>query len=80
MNTRTRSARRCAATGGPVNLSRFPTGNWITSKEDYWEFGAAFTDVPHFQVLMPARTRCPVPPESMELDADDIRQFERRNH
>jgi hypothetical protein len=64
----------------PVDLRRFPAGMWITSEEDCWEVGAALTDVPHVPVLTSAQLRRLVPRDGIEVLADGIKQFERRNH
>jgi hypothetical protein len=64
----------------PVDLRRFPVGQWITNEEDCWEVGAALTDAPHFPALSPAQVRRLVPRDAMEVRADDIRQYERHNH
>ena len=63
----------------PVDLRRFPAGMWITGEEDCWEVGAALTDVPHVAVLTAGQRRRLVPRDDLEIMADGIRQFERRN-
>jgi hypothetical protein len=73
MPRRIADAAQLLATVQPPPLPQWH--NWITSEEDLLGFGAAFTDVAHFPVLLPAQTRCPVPPKSMELGTDDIRHL-----
>ena len=64
----------------PVDLRRFPIAQWITNEEDCWEVGAALTDVPHFPVLTAAHLRRLLPRDGIELNADNIRQYEPSNH
>jgi hypothetical protein len=63
----------------PVDLRRFPTNHWVTNEEDCWEVGAALNDVPHFPLLTPVQLRRLVPRDGIELLADDIRQYQRRD-
>src|SRR6185369_2368927 len=62
---------------GPVDLRRFPIGQWITNADDCWEVGAALTDVRHYPVATPAQIRRLTVRDEMEVRGDAMRQYEK---
>ncbi|MBS0521165.1 MAG: hypothetical protein JSR90_20855 [Proteobacteria bacterium] len=60
----------------PVDLRRFPTGQWVTNEEDCWEVGAAVDDVRHYRLITPKQARRLMPRDATELRANDLVQYE----
>ena len=63
----------------PVDLRRFPTGMWVTNKDDCWEVGAALCDVRHYRLVTPAQARALAPRDATEMRADDLVQYESKD-
>jgi hypothetical protein len=73
-----KSAKSLRSYSVPVDLRRFPTGEWVTNAEDCWEVGAALCDVRHFALVTPAQARRLLPRDATELRADALVQYKSR--
>jgi hypothetical protein len=65
------------AYSGAVDLRRFPADQWVTNAEECWDVGAALTDVRHYPIATPAQIRRLTLRDSVEVQADAVRQWQK---
>jgi hypothetical protein len=62
---------------GAVDLRRFPVDQWVTNADECWDVGAALTDVRHYPVATRAQIRRLTLRDSVEVQADAVRQWQK---
>ena len=61
----------------PIDLSRFDSKNWMTSKEDVWYIAEHLVDVPHIKIMSRGQIATLRKADRVELKAGDVIQFKK---